>query len=86
MQQRVTAERHDYGLLFAAQHCRMDRLGPHRRISRTRPLAQFLDRRWTDPVASGEGPYALVTSLYRSTDRLRRVGAAVENLSHSASA
>src|SRR5205823_4738436 len=38
-----------------------------------------------DPVALSEGSQALLTILYCSTDRLRRGGAPVQNLSHSAS-
>ena len=38
-----------------------------------------------DPVALGQSPQALLTTLYRSTDRLCRGGAAVKNLAHSAS-
>jgi hypothetical protein len=38
-----------------------------------------------DLVAPGEAPQARLTMLYRSTDRLCRCGAAVKNLSHSAS-
>ena len=33
----------------------------------------------------GQSPQALLTMLYRSTNRLSRRGAAVENLAHSAS-
>jgi hypothetical protein len=38
-----------------------------------------------DTVALGKRPQALLTMLYRSTDRLCRCGAAVKNLSHRAS-
>src|SRR5262245_49285678 len=38
-----------------------------------------------DPVAPGKRPQALLTMLYRATDRRCRCGAAVKNLSHSAS-
>ena len=38
-----------------------------------------------DPVAASQSPQALLTMLYRSTDRLCRRGAAVKNLAHSAS-
>src|SRR4029077_9608157 len=38
-----------------------------------------------DPVMLGQSPQALLTMLYRSTDRLSRRGAAVENLAHNAS-
>ena len=38
-----------------------------------------------DPIALGQRPQALLTILYCSTDCLCRCGAAVKNLSHSAS-
>ena len=38
-----------------------------------------------DAMALGQGPQALLTMLYRSTDCLCRCGAAVKNLAHSAS-
>jgi hypothetical protein len=38
-----------------------------------------------DPVALGQRSQALLTILYCSTDCLSRCGAAVKNLSHSAS-
>ena len=38
-----------------------------------------------DPVALGENSQALLTMLYRSTDHLRRCGAPMKNLAHSAS-
>jgi len=37
-----------------------------------------------DPVASSQGPQALLTMLYRSTDRRCRRGAAKKSLAHSA--
>jgi hypothetical protein len=33
-------------------------------------------------MAAGKRPYALLTMLYRSTDRLCRTGAPVKNLPH----
>jgi hypothetical protein len=33
-------------------------------------------------VTPGQRPYALLTMLYRSTDRLRRAGTPVKNLPH----
>ena len=45
------------------------------------PLAGHLR---IDPVAPGELSQARLTMLYRSTDRLRRGGAAMKNLAHSA--
>jgi hypothetical protein len=55
----------------------MNGLRPHRGIGGMHPLAPLLHCRRTDPVASGEAPYALFTPLYRSTDCLSRRGAAV---------
>ena len=43
------------------------------------------DRLLIDPVALRQRSQALLTMLYRSTDRLCRRGAPVENLAHSAS-
>src|SRR5262249_60486303 len=40
---------------------------------------------WIDAVALGQGPQALLTTLYRSTDCLCRRGAAMKNLAQSAS-
>jgi hypothetical protein len=48
-------------------------------------LAVFDVRQPRDAVAPRKRPQALLTMLYRSTDRLCRCGAAVKNLSHSAS-
>ena len=40
---------------------------------------------WLIPLMLGQSPQALLTMLYRSTDRLSRRGPAVENLAHNAS-
>src|SRR5207248_501707 len=42
-------------------------------------------RQARDAMAASQGPQALLTILYRSTDRRCRCGAAVKNLAHSAS-
>src|SRR5580704_15554047 len=58
---------------------------PSRQIgdrSSTLPLGRGL---LIDPEALGQRPQALLTMLYRSTDRLSRRGAPVQNLAHSAS-
>ena len=55
------------------------------RIGHTLALAPLGDRLLVDPVALRQRPQALLTMLYRSTDCLRRGGAPVKNLSHSAS-
>ena len=57
-------------------------------VGRSATEARFLHLAtvfWIDPVAFGQRPQALLTMLYRSTDRLCRRGAAVKNLAHSAS-
>jgi hypothetical protein len=76
-QQRVFAERNDQGLLFIIEHRRARFARPHLRIRYRCALAPFGDRLRVDAIAPGKGPYALLTMLYRSTDRLRRAGAAV---------
>src|SRR6185503_489147 len=45
----------------------------------------FADRLLVDPVALGQRSQALLTMLYRSTDRRCRRGAPMKNLAHSAS-
>ena len=52
------------------------------RVSELPPLGNGLR---VDAVAPRKRPHALLTMLYRSTDRRCRAGAAVKNLSHSAS-
>ena len=59
--------------------------GPVGRSATERPLLPLGDGLLVDPVALGQRPQALLTMLYRSTDRLCRRGAPVENLAHSAS-
>ena len=58
--------------------------GPVGTISDVR-LLPLGDGLLVDAVALGQGPQARLTMLYRSTDRLCRCGAPVENLAHSAS-
>src|SRR5262249_3435339 len=48
-------------------------------------LLPFGDGLWIDAMALGQGPQALLTTLYRSTDCLCRRGAAMKNLAQSAS-
>src|SRR5277367_6502377 len=57
-------------------------LGPVRRSATDVPLGDGL---LSDSVALRQRPQALLTLLYRSTDRLCRRGAPVKNLAHSAS-
>src|SRR3546814_20471772 len=56
-----------------------------RKIGDGRAFLPLRNRLLIDPVALGQNPQALLTTLYRSTDCLCRRGAAVSNLSHSAS-
>lgn len=84
-QQSMPAEGHDDGLLLWGQNRRTGLLRPHGGIACRLPSAPLLDRRRADAVALGRPSHALLTELYCATDRLRRAGAAVENLAHSAS-
>src|SRR5258707_12462490 len=49
------------------------------------PASPLRDGLLVDAVALSQRPQALLTMLYRSTDRLSRAGAPMKNLSHSAS-
>jgi hypothetical protein len=59
--------------------------GTSRQVRRGAALLPLIDGLGVDPVALGQRSQARLTILYCSTDCLRRCGAAVENLSHSAS-
>ena len=59
--------------------------GPGRQIGDRGPLLPLGDGLLVDAVALGQRPQARLTMLYRSTDRLCRRGAPMENLAHSAS-
>src|ERR1700690_854802 len=84
-QQRVPAKGDDDRLLPDRQHrgLRLARAGWQ--IGDRTALLPLGDGLRVDPVAPGQSPQARLTMLYRSTDCLCRCGAAVENLSHSAS-
>src|SRR5579864_6102487 len=84
-QERVPAESDDYRLLLKRQHRRLRMLRTGRQIGDRTALLPLGDGLRIDPVASSQGPQALLTMLYRSTDRRRRRGAAMKNLAHSAS-
>src|SRR6476620_11733512 len=56
-----------------------------RKIGHRTALLPFCNGLRIDPIAPGQRPQALLTILYCSTDCLCRGGAAVKNLSHSAS-
>jgi hypothetical protein len=81
-QQSVLAEGDDDRLFALAKNRRPGRLRPHRRITCRGPAPPLRDGLWIDSMAAGQRPYALLTMLYRSTDRLRRAGAPVKNLAH----
>src|SRR5437762_8731114 len=54
-------------------------------VGRSTTELRFFHLATVDPVSFGQSPQALLTTLYRSTDRLCRGGAAVKNLAQSAS-
>src|SRR5580704_5392556 len=84
-QERVPAEGDEDRLLLDRAHrgFRFTRAGWQ--IGDGAALLPFGDGLRVDAVAPGQRPQARLTMLYRSTDRLCRCGAAVENLAHSAS-
>jgi hypothetical protein len=84
-QERVPAEGDEDRLLLDREHrgFRFTRAGWQ--IGDGAALLPFGDGLRVDAVAQGQRPQARLTMLYRSTDRLCRCGAAVENLAHSAS-
>src|SRR6187401_1637626 len=84
-QQRVTPEGDDDRLVFQRQHRGMWLLWSRRQISHAAPLLPLRNRLLVDAIALRENPQALLTMLYRSTDRRSRRGAPVVNLAHSAS-
>src|SRR5664279_6414883 len=84
-QERMTPEGDDDRLLLDREDRRLRFPWTGRQIGRRGPLLPFGDGLLVDPVALGESPQALLTILYRSTHRLCRRGAPMENLSHSAS-
>jgi putative transposase len=83
--QRVAPESHDDRLLLDRQHRRARLLGPGRQIGDRGPRFPLGDGLLIDPMTLGQRPQALLTMLYRSTDRLCRRGAPTQNLAHSAS-
>src|SRR3984957_14248181 len=58
---------------------------PSRQIGDRSPTLPLGGGLLIDPEALGQRPQALLTMLYRSTDRLSGRGAPVQNLAHSAS-
>src|SRR6516225_6289198 len=78
-------ESNDNRLLLDGKDSRLGSLGACREVNDGLALLPLRDSLLVDPVALSEGSQALLTILYCSTDCLRRGGAAVQNLSHSAS-
>ena len=76
-QQCVPAEGDNDSLILEGKDRRARLPRPGRAISDRAALLPFCDRLGVDPAAFGEPPQALLTTLYRSTDRLCRGGAAV---------
>src|SRR5580692_12858257 len=84
-QQRMLAKGNDDGLVLKRQAGGFWLFRAGRKIGHRTALLPFCDGFRIDPVALGQSPQALLTILYCSTDCLCRCGAAVKNLSHSAS-
>jgi transposase len=59
--------------------------GSGKGCSKPWPPLPLSDRLLIDPVSASQNPQALFTMLYRTTDCLRRAGASVQYLAHSAS-
>src|SRR5665811_2159708 len=81
----VLAERNCEGLLFGAEHRRVRCLRPHRGIIDEVALLPLRHRLRVEVVASGELFDRSLRSLYRSSDDVSGLGAAVKYLSHRAS-
>lgn len=75
----------DDRFLLDRQHCRPRFSGAGRKIGGRRPAPPLPNRLLIDAEALRQRPQALLTMLYRSTDRLCRRGAPMKNLAHSAS-
>jgi hypothetical protein len=84
-QQSVAPERDDDRLFLRRQHRRAWLFGTSWQVGDRSALLPFGHGLLVDPMALGERPQARLTMLYRSTDRLCRRGAPMENLAHSAS-
>src|SRR3954470_24234233 len=81
----MAAEGYDDRFILDRQHRRLRVFRPGGQIGDGGSLLPLGHGLLVDAVTLGELPQALLTMLYRSTDRLRRRGAPVKNLSHSAS-
>lgn len=84
-QQGIAPEGDDDCPVFHRQHRRTRCLGTDLLVGYRGPRFPLGNRLRVDPVAFGQNPQALLTMLYRSTDRLCRRRAPMEYLAHSAS-
>jgi hypothetical protein len=84
-QERVPPKSNEDRLFLEREHRGARLLGAGALVLDRGPLLPLCDRLRVDAVALGQHPQALLTMLYRSTDRRRRAGAPMENLAHSAS-
>src|ERR1700678_4481840 len=85
LQQCVAAEGDNDRLVIDGQHRGLGISWPGLQIGDGAALPPFGNGLGIDAISPGKAPQALLTMLYRSTDHLCRCGAAVKNLSHSAS-
>src|ERR1700677_734114 len=74
-QQSMPSEGDNDGLFLCWQDCRSGLLGSCRQVGNGGPHFPLGDRLRVDAVALRKPPQALLTMLYRSTDRLCRRGA-----------
>src|ERR1700676_2951745 len=82
---RSPTKRHDDGLLLNGKNGGPGTAGPRPAIRGRVPLPPLGNGLRVDAMPPSQHPQALLTMLYRATDRRCRCGAPVENLSHSAS-
>ena len=84
-QQRVAPEGDDDRFLLDGEDRRSWLPRSGRQVGGRGPSLPLRDGLLVDPIALGQRPQALLTMPYRSTDRLCRRGAPMQNLAHSAS-
>src|ERR1700682_3287577 len=82
-QESMSAKGDDDSFVLDRQHRGLRFSRSRRQIGDRLALAPLVHGLLVDPVVLGQSPQALLTMLYRSTDRLSRRGEAVENLAHS---
>jgi hypothetical protein len=73
----MPAEGDDDGLLLDGQNRGARLFGPRSQIRYRAALPPLGHGLWVDPMTTRQCSQALLTMLYRSTDRLRRGGAPV---------